>query len=646
MASARSALGRIRGIVRGKARTLGKSTPGDIPRTITRSIVSLFLLSLCAADVQAAIISVNSTGDTVAVDGYCTLREAITAINNGASVNECEPVFGSFGTNDSIGFAIDGAADGCTGVLGVCTIKPGSSLPTIAKTVTIDGYSQYGASPNTNSGATYPDAEAINAEIRIEIDGQNAGSSALGIYIGNAAGGSTVQGLSIINFGFQGGGTGIVVDGQYSQIYGNFIGVHADGTTAGGNAVGLNVYRNNQVGSTTISARRNLIAGNSFDILTATGSQGNVIAGNLIGTDRTGTVSLQPSAAGTGCILLKGYSNEISSNVIAGCDGSGLRLWGAQNTTVRDNAIGIGVGGMSLGNSSYGMLIENDSGRPATINSIYGNGIANNVSDGIIVLANSYGSPTGNNIGSNSIFNNGRLGINLAPDSSDSVTINDALDADSGPNGLQNYPVITSATLNSSGAVVITFTLDSAAPPSFNQFSVKAFSNDACNPSGHGEGRYSALYNYTTVNTDATGHASGTITLSAPLSAGWGPGKWVTLLAHDVSANNTSEYSTCMQATTAAGCAAWPAKETGHGTGYMKLQDAYDYAAQSLTSFGIYLQSLDFAEDVVLDSDAGVVIAGGWNCGLTEWDPLTFSTIQGSLTITGGSATVENLILM
>lgn len=321
----------------------------------------------------------------------------------------------------------------------------------------------------------------------------------------------------------------------------------------------MKIYRDEQVGSSSDSDAewRNVIAGNGADVLSGANSVGNYVTGNLIGTDKSGTNKLSPGT----CVEEHGTSGEFSRNVIAGC-GTGVMIKGAQYVSVHDNAIGIGVDGVALGNSSYGMSIENASGYTTGANIIYSNGIANNFSDGIIVLTNSYGSPKGNNLNSNSIFNNGSLGINLAPDLSDGVTINDNLDADSGPNNLQNYPVITSATLNSSGAVVMTFTLDSL---SSTQFSVRAFSNDSCNPSGHGEGRYGAPYNSTTVNTDGSGHASGTITLAAPLSTGWGLGKWVALLTHDVFANNTSEFSTCMQVKTPAGCPEWPAKETGYG---------------------------------------------------------------------------------
>ena len=84
------------------------------------------------------------------------MREAITAAN----ANDNEP------TVDLINFAIPGS--------GVHTITPNSDLnsndlPPITEQVTIDGYSQTGASPNTQE-------QGNDAVLKIELDGTNAGT--------------------------------------------------------------------------------------------------------------------------------------------------------------------------------------------------------------------------------------------------------------------------------------------------------------------------------------------------------------------------------------------------------------------------------------------------------------------------------------
>ena len=96
---------------------------------------------------QAATITVTGSGDTIAVDGLATLREAITSINNQADVNADVTVnrVGLYGTADVINFNIAGA--------GVKTISATSGEPTIVRPLTINGYSQTGASANTLANA-------------------------------------------------------------------------------------------------------------------------------------------------------------------------------------------------------------------------------------------------------------------------------------------------------------------------------------------------------------------------------------------------------------------------------------------------------------------------------------------------------------
>jgi len=53
---------------------------------VTGCVLGLFVL-LGSQTAPAAIITVTGTGDTIAVDGVVTLREAITSANNNVSVN-------------------------------------------------------------------------------------------------------------------------------------------------------------------------------------------------------------------------------------------------------------------------------------------------------------------------------------------------------------------------------------------------------------------------------------------------------------------------------------------------------------------------------------------------------------------------------
>src|SRR5437773_570906 len=86
-----------------------------------------------------AVLTVTGTGDTIALDTFATLREAITSINNQADVNADVTLnrvglYASLpgGTPDVINFNIPGA--------GVHTIAvTGVAEPTIIRPLTVNG---------------------------------------------------------------------------------------------------------------------------------------------------------------------------------------------------------------------------------------------------------------------------------------------------------------------------------------------------------------------------------------------------------------------------------------------------------------------------------------------------------------------------
>ena len=92
-------------------------------------ITLIFSLLTPSTTAHAASLTVNSLADTIAVDGKCTLREAIQNANNNAATNaDCAAGSGA----DTITFSVSG------------TITLGSDLPTItdAAGLTMDGTGQ------------------------------------------------------------------------------------------------------------------------------------------------------------------------------------------------------------------------------------------------------------------------------------------------------------------------------------------------------------------------------------------------------------------------------------------------------------------------------------------------------------------------
>jgi hypothetical protein len=121
--------------------------------------------------------------------------------------------------------------------------------------------------------------------------------------------------------------------------------------------------------------------------------------------------------------------------------------------------------------------------------------ITNNTGDGIAKI----GSGTGSHFNSNMIHTNGELGIDLLDNG---VTANDAGDADTGPNNLQNFPVINYVRRGDS---VANFTLNSAN----GTYRIQFYSNTTCDASGNGEGEVLlATQNVTVAGNTFTGFSA------------------------------------------------------------------------------------------------------------------------------------------
>jgi CSLREA domain-containing protein len=267
--------------------------------------------------------------------GSCTLRAAIMEANATAGT-------------DTIQFSIPGP--------GVHTIQPTSPLPTITDTIIIRGYTQPGASGNTLSIGD-------NAVILIEIDGTSAGPIATALLDVSAAG-STIRGLSVINTQ---GGDGISLSGGTSLVAGNFIGLKADGSTTGGNGcAGVRTLSSgNTIGGTAPADRNVISATNGCGINAVIAGSNNFIQGNYIGTNAAGNAS----RGGTIGIDLTGTSHTVggttpgAGNLISGNNGDGIRIRsGTSGNLVQGNFIGTDAGGASAIGNNPGISITDAPG--------------------------------------------------------------------------------------------------------------------------------------------------------------------------------------------------------------------------------------------------------------------------------------------
>ncbi|MGH2709593.1 MAG: hypothetical protein ACRDH9_00100, partial [Actinomycetota bacterium] len=168
----------------------------------------------------------------------------------------------------------------------------------------------------------------------------------------------------------------------------------------------------------------------------------------------------------------------------------------------------------------------------------------------------------------NSIFGNDGLGIDLK---NDGVTANDMDDPDSGPNALQNFPVITSA---QAGTNNVQGTLDSTA---LTTFDLDFYHSAACDGSGNGEG--TTFLQSTQVTTNASGDATFNLNLTPTLTAG----DVITATATDPD-GNTSEFSVCQTVTSSSPPGGGPPTDTD-GDGIPQDQDACPFVAEDKDGF-------------------------------------------------------------
>ncbi len=235
--------------------------------------------------------------------------------------------------------------------------------------------------------------------------------------------------------------------------------------------------------------------------ITLVGSgSGHKIEGNFIGAGPLGTADegnvygVHFSASSDSTV---GGTDPEDRNVISGNDAFGVWLEGGPTgVRIQGNLIGVNRNGNLLGNDLSGVRLSS--------------------------------AATGNRILSNSIYANGdsdsELGIDLGPTG---VTPNDPDDPDAGPNNLQNFPVLTSAT-NSAATTNVQGNLNSTP----NQtFTLQFFSN----PSGN-EGK--TFVGQRSVTTNANGNDSFTFTFPVLVASG----QTVTATATDAQ-GNTSEFS-------------------------------------------------------------------------------------------------------
>lgn len=530
---------------------VGGTDTQDISVTVTDVVEGSVVVVDTTSDVaDGNTASIGALLSNKGADGRISLREAILATNNTTNGGTPDQIHFNIADNDPGHFYYaDDSTPGALLSLSTTTVGDGmigdfdpdypyaqhswftidlnTALPELEITdaVIIDGYTQAGATVNTLS-------VGHNASVRIELTSTGADGNR-GITVLDGGDGSTIRGLAIN--GFDGAEIMVEPGADGVTIQGNFLGTDITGTKALGDGdAGVHLRSSGNLVGGPADADRNLLSGNNSRgvALFTFGpiETGNVIQNNYIGTDVTGVVAL--SNGGTAGIQI--YNNDgtqVIDNVISGNTGDGVRLLNASaisNAVIQGNLIGVGADGTAaIGNSGHGIHIDE-----AAVNTTIG-GTSAGLSN---VIAHSGGSGialadgSGTAIRGNQIFSNGGLGIDLGVDG---VDVNDAGDGDTGPNGRQNFPVLTTAAVSGSD-LTITGSLNSTAGTTFQ---IDFYASASADGSGHGEAeRYLGS---ASVVTNGSGDATINETLIGVSTAA---GEFVTATATDPT-GNTSEFA-------------------------------------------------------------------------------------------------------
>lgn len=538
---------------------------------------ALLMLCFVAFAAWGNTFTVTNTNDS----GAGSLRQAILDANTHIGL-------------DTIAFNVTGT--GCAGgPPAICTIVlSGGNLSAITDPVVIDGYSQPGTSPNTltvgDNAKLLIEIDATGTNFVFAINGPSGGSTIKGlifknflqsVYIGHSvnSSGNVVTGnfmgtdptgltssaplvnnspITISGTGNTIGGTtpadrnlmtgaGLMIDivGDNNTVQGNYMGVNGAGTD------GLPVFRGitiagsgNLIGGTA-SGAGNVIANFNETGIVNVGTSNNVIQGNFIGTNATGTARIYNG--GNGIVIGVTGTNNVVGGTVAGAgnlisgNASGILINSnpGTGTLIQGNKIGTDVTGtLPIGNALAGVCIQQpgSSGMVGGTVAGAGNRIAFNGSHAIAIgSSTTHWGFLGNSIEANT-------GIGIALDAGcDSPGVlplaNDAGDGDTGSNNLQNYPILTSPLAISGGTATISGTLNSTASTTFR---VEFFSNVTCDASGSGEGK--TFIGFANVVTNGSGNVS-----FGPLGFTVPAGQTVVTATATDPLNNTSEFSPCIK---------------------------------------------------------------------------------------------------
>jgi titin len=228
----------------------------------------------------------------------------------------------------------------------------------------------------------------------IDLDGADVTPGTNGLVI--KAGNSTVKGLAITGFRINDpdapdfSTAGLLISGSGNVIQGNYLGTDLTGTQPMGNGIGVWIESgsNNLIGGKA-AGQGNLISDNGYGVYLS--GSGTVVQGNFIGTDVTGTQALGDLFGQAVGVVVNGSNNLIGGetaaarNLISGNGYAGIRIVGGKSNQVQGNYIGTDVTGTQAVANSYGVILQSGSNQVGGTDAGAGNLISGNQATGVLL---------------------------------------------------------------------------------------------------------------------------------------------------------------------------------------------------------------------------------------------------------------------
>ncbi len=351
------------------------------------------------ATVDDTVIGTNADGTSDGVEGNVISGNQINVDNRG---NKTIVAGNRIGTNAAGTGVIAGSSYGVVGI--------GSNARIGTKTLALESNVIVGATYGVSvGGATAIGNTVAGNFIGVLADGVTAAPNFNGVHISAGATSTTIGGTSgslTRNIISGNTGDGVVIRGTGTadnKVFGNYIGTNAIGTGKVANNVGVTVDNgasNNFIGTngdgTNDGTEGNVISGNNTSgiLIRNAGTDGNRVAGNLIGTDYLGTAALGNGAHGIHITLdasntivgsnADGTSDTLERNVISGNGQNGVHvdfIVGTITTMISGNTIGLGLsagGATAIANAGQGVYLQQ-----AALLNVFTNVISGNSQDGI-----------------------------------------------------------------------------------------------------------------------------------------------------------------------------------------------------------------------------------------------------------------------